>query len=66
MGLDTKTYWLTDRQSQCEFDFDFDNELVVGQSSASKNVSTEAEDIVEIRHQATTAENGRLRRQYLL
>jgi hypothetical protein len=22
-GLDTKTYWLTDRQSQCDFDFDF-------------------------------------------
>jgi hypothetical protein len=24
MGLDAKTYWLTDRQSQCDFDFDFD------------------------------------------
>jgi hypothetical protein len=24
MGLDTKTYWLTDRQSQSDFDFDFD------------------------------------------
>jgi hypothetical protein len=23
-GLDTKTDWLTDRQSQCDFDFDFD------------------------------------------
>jgi hypothetical protein len=23
MGLDAKTYWLTDRQSQCDFDFDF-------------------------------------------
>jgi hypothetical protein len=22
MGLDTKTYWLTDRQSQCDCDFD--------------------------------------------
>jgi hypothetical protein len=21
MGLDTKTYWLTDRQSQCDFDW---------------------------------------------
>jgi hypothetical protein len=21
MGLETKTYWLTDRQSQCDFDF---------------------------------------------
>jgi hypothetical protein len=27
MGLDTKTYWLTDRQSQCNFDFDFDFDL---------------------------------------
>jgi hypothetical protein len=24
MGLDTKTYWLTDRQSQCDLDLDFD------------------------------------------
>jgi hypothetical protein len=24
MGLDTKTCWLTYRQSQCDFDFDFD------------------------------------------
>jgi hypothetical protein len=23
MGLDTKTYWLTARQSQCDFHFDF-------------------------------------------
>jgi hypothetical protein len=22
MEVDTKTYWLTDRQSQCDFDFD--------------------------------------------
>jgi hypothetical protein len=29
MGLDTKTYWLTDRQSQCGFDFDFDFDSVV-------------------------------------
>jgi hypothetical protein len=26
MGLDTKTYWLTDRQSQCDFDFDLSSE----------------------------------------
>jgi hypothetical protein len=26
MGLDTKTYWLTDRQSQCDFDFDSDSD----------------------------------------
>jgi hypothetical protein len=32
MGLDTETYWLTDRQSQCDFDFDFESntELVCG------------------------------------
>jgi hypothetical protein len=24
MGLDTKTYWLTDRQSQCDFDFELE------------------------------------------
>jgi hypothetical protein len=30
MGLDTKTYWLTERQSQCDFDF--------------KGVNTEAEE----------------------
>jgi hypothetical protein len=24
MELDTKTYWLTDRQSQCYFDFDLE------------------------------------------
>jgi hypothetical protein len=24
VGLDTKTYWLIDPQSQCNFDFDFD------------------------------------------
>jgi hypothetical protein len=29
----------------------------VGQSPAGKNVSTEAEDSVEIRHQATTGED---------
>jgi hypothetical protein len=38
------------------------NELAVGQSLASKNVSTETEDIVEIRHQASTAEDSRLKR----
>jgi hypothetical protein len=27
MGLDAKTYWLTDRQSQRNFDFDFDFEF---------------------------------------
>jgi hypothetical protein len=31
--------------------------LVVGQSPAGKNVSTEAEEIFGIRHQATTGED---------
>jgi hypothetical protein len=34
MGLDTKTYWLTDRQSQC--DFDFGNQAVSGRQSPSE------------------------------
>jgi hypothetical protein len=33
------------------------NELVVGQSPAGNNLSTEAEDIVGIHHQATTDED---------
>jgi hypothetical protein len=28
MGLETKTYWLTDRQSQCDFDFDLISERI--------------------------------------
>jgi hypothetical protein len=27
--LDTKTYWLTDRQSQYDFDFDFEDSLEI-------------------------------------
>jgi hypothetical protein len=34
-----------------------ENRLVVGQSTVCKNVRTEAEDILEIRHQATTGED---------
>jgi pyrimidine operon attenuation protein/uracil phosphoribosyltransferase len=34
----------------------WNNELVVRQSPAGKKVSTEAEDTVRIRHQATTGE----------
>jgi hypothetical protein len=36
MGLDTKTYWLTDRHSQCGFgfDFDFDFETRVGSTDS--------------------------------
>jgi hypothetical protein len=30
MGLDTKTYWLTVRQSQCDFDFGFGSPTLAG------------------------------------
>jgi hypothetical protein len=33
MGLDTMTYWLTNRQSQRDIDFDFDFENEVSRSS---------------------------------
>jgi hypothetical protein len=33
------------------------SELALGQSPAGKNASTDAKDIVEIRHQATTGED---------
>jgi hypothetical protein len=36
MGLDTKTYWLTDRQSQCDFDFDLSLEVVVEDDGEEK------------------------------
>jgi hypothetical protein len=41
MGLDTKTYWLTDRQSQCDFesDFDFDNEKVLRRQMEEKELN---------------------------
>jgi hypothetical protein len=32
MGLDTKTYWLTDRQSQCDFDFENSQYISVARS----------------------------------
>jgi hypothetical protein len=41
MGLDSKTYWLTDRQSQCDFDFvrqNFRQEDVVQGSSPANGL----------------------------
>jgi hypothetical protein len=35
MGLDTKTFWLTDRQSQCDFDFGIDSTRVKAGSNTS-------------------------------
>jgi hypothetical protein len=43
--------------SRCYKQDSWSNELVVVQSPTDKNVSTEAEDIVRIRHQATTGED---------
>jgi hypothetical protein len=39
MGLDTNIYWLTDRQSQCDFDFDLTQ---LGQSLSATWFSVEA------------------------
>jgi hypothetical protein len=52
MGLDTKTYWLTDRQSQCNFDFDFDFDV---QDSYELRVVVAA----EAREQASKSVVGR-------
>jgi hypothetical protein len=41
---------------RCYKQDNWSNELVVGQSPAGKNVSTKAEDIVQVCHQATTGE----------
>jgi hypothetical protein len=43
MGLDTKTYWLTDRQSQCDFHFDFD---LTGQFSWKSECEEETKRLV--------------------
>jgi hypothetical protein len=42
---------------RCHEQISWSNELVVRQSTAGKNVSSEAEDIVGIRHQGTTSED---------
>jgi hypothetical protein len=54
MGLDTKTYWLTDRQSQCDFDFDLS---LVQLWDIRQPVRTSAEDIFRICYQETTSED---------
>jgi hypothetical protein len=45
MGLDTKTYCLTDRQSQCNFDFEFESELLW---DIRQQVKKFAKDIIQI------------------
>jgi hypothetical protein len=46
-GLDTKTYWLTDRQSQCDFDFDL---CKIGILCPTKPVLTEDLCVVQKQH----------------
>jgi hypothetical protein len=48
MGLDTKTYWLTDRQSQCDFDFDFDL-FESDQDSDSDSFELVVENLIEFK-----------------
>jgi hypothetical protein len=49
MVLDTKTYWLTDRQSQCDFDFDFDEAVSSQFSDSSWSEFTEQYSAVYLR-----------------
>jgi hypothetical protein len=46
MGLDTKTYWLNDRQSQCDFDFDLSLLLPCGGGIDSIRVSVTIQQAV--------------------
>jgi hypothetical protein len=50
MGLDTKTYWLTDRQSQCDFDFDEGSDRVTdfNWGQLRKIVATETREQSEL------------------
>jgi hypothetical protein len=47
MGLDTKTYWLTDRQSQ--YDFDFDREIELCKGGWEENLSAGSWKISTVR-----------------
>jgi hypothetical protein len=43
MGLDTNTYWLTDRPSQCDFDFDL-NSSVCNEQFSREDMAVRTED----------------------
>jgi hypothetical protein len=65
MGLDTKTYWLTERQSQCDFDFDFDFDFWLGiQFSCWVQLKVQLWDVnqrtteAKIRYQETSSEDA--------
>jgi hypothetical protein len=49
MGLDSKTYWLTDRQWQCDFNFDFDltGQVAPSRAEASSRPKKGTEDFTE-------------------
>jgi hypothetical protein len=49
MRLDTKTYWVTDRQSQCDFDFAWSTYAVEGlRVKQSVEENSEGSWIVEV------------------
>jgi hypothetical protein len=52
----TATVFFVQSMQRCYKQNNWSNESVAGQSPAGKNMSMEAEDIVGIRHQATTGE----------
>jgi hypothetical protein len=55
MGLDTKIYWLNDRQSQCDFDFD-EEPVIVSRSweAVMERSSTERAKTVHALDRAAT------------
>jgi hypothetical protein len=48
MGLDTKTYWLTGRQSQCDFDFNFSLVKLRDGSQPGMALSAEVEEALPL------------------
>jgi hypothetical protein len=48
MGIDTKTYWLTDRQSQCDFDFDFEDGHSSDRSKRTERIGTRSTEVLEV------------------
>jgi hypothetical protein len=60
MGLDTKAYWLTDRQSQCNFDFDFDFDFEAGSSWKYKDGRVQKSTRTRMEHVLLICELGRL------
>jgi hypothetical protein len=55
IGLDTKTYWLTDRQSQCDFDL---SQLITVSQSVSSQLSEEEEIKGRLRGKISEGQNS--------